>query len=98
MKLTRMLKFKKAKINKKYYGSGWDRGCTYNVVSDGAIVSKLNELCDKYNAEIVRIRLTADDFDDKDCIIKIKAHRKDFKNIVNDFTLHFIRYIEHLRY
>ena len=98
MKLTRILKFKKAKINKKYYGSGWHSGCTYDVVSDGAVVSKLNELCEKYNAEIVRLSLTADNFDDKDCIIKIKAHKKDFKNIVNEFTLYFIKYIEDLRY
>ena len=95
-----MFKFKKVRMNKKYYGSNYyDCGCTYNVISDGLIVSKLNELCKKYNAEITRLSLTSDGFlNDKYCIVKMKAHRKDFKNIVQEFTLYFIKYIQDVKY
>ena len=97
MKLTWILRFKNAKINEKYYGYS---SSTYDVISDGAIVRKITELCEKYNAEIVRINLTdtTSYFNDKECFIKIKAHRKDFINIVNDFTLHFIKYIQDVKY
>lgn len=97
MKITRMLKFKKAKIDEKHYGYG---NSTYNVISDGAIVKKIIELGKKYNAEIVRINLSDSDswFGEHDCFIKIKAHKKDFINIVNDFMLYFIKYIQNVRY
>lgn len=100
MKFTRILRFKKAKINEKHYGYGFNSSSTYDVISDGAIVRKITELCEKYNAEIVRINLTdtTSYFNDKECFIKIKAHRKDFINIVNDFTLHFIKYIQDVKY
>ena len=100
MKFTRILRFKKAKINEKHYGYGFNSSSTYDVISDGAIVRKITELCEKYNAEIVRINLTdtTSYFNDKKCFIKIKAHKKDFINIVNDFTLHFIKYIQDVKY
>ena len=100
MKLTRILRFKKAKINEKHYGYGFNSSSTYDVISDGAIIRKITELCEKYNAEIIRINLTNETgyFDNKDCFIKIKAHKKDFKNIVNDFSLYFIKWLSDIRY
>ena len=100
MKFTRILRFKKAKINERHYGYGLNISSTYDVISDGAIVRKINELCEKYNAEIIRINLTDEVgyFNDKNCFIKIKAHKKDFRSIVNDFTLHFIKWITDIKY
>ena len=100
MKFTRILKFKKAKVNEKHYGHGWDHSSTYDVISDGAIVKKINELCEKYNADIIRINLTDEDdyFNDRYCFIKIKAHKKDFLNIVNEFSLHFIKWVSNIKY
>lgn len=100
MKFTRILRFKKAKINEKHYGYGFNSSSTYDVISDGAIVRKITELCEKYNAEIIRINLTDETgyFNDKDCFIKIKAHKKDFINIVNEFSLHFIKWLSDIRY
>ena len=96
MKLTRMLKFKKAKVNEKFYGSNyWDMGSSYDYVPDGTIVRELNKLCEKYNAEIIRITLRDVN---KESVIKIKAHRKDFKNLVNDFMIYFIKWIYNVRY
>ena len=100
MKFTRILRFKKAKINEKHYGYGFNSSSTYDVISDGAIVRKITELCEKYNAEIIRINLTDEtgSFNNKDCFIKIKAHRKDFINIVNEFSLYFIKWLSDIRY
>ena len=58
MKFTRILRFKKAKINEKHYGYGFNSSSTYDVISDRAIVRKITELCEKYNSEIIRINLT----------------------------------------
>ena len=100
MKLTRILRFKKTKINEKHYGYGFDSSSIYDVISDGTIIRKITELCEKYNAEIIRINLTDETsyFNNKDCFIKIKAHRKDFINIVNEFSLYFIKYIQDVKY
>lgn len=100
MKFTRILRFKKAKINEKHYGYGFDSSSIYDVISDGTIIRKITELCEKYNAEIIRINLTDETsyFNNKDCFIKIKAHRKDFINIVNEFSLYFIKYIQDVKY
>ena len=100
MKLTRILRFKKAKINEKHYGYGFNSSSTYDVISDGAIVRKITELCEKYNAEIIRINLTNETgyFNNKNCFIKIKAHKKDFINIVNEFSLYFIKWLSDIRY
>ena len=100
MKLTRILRFKKAKVNEKHYGYGWNGGSSYDLVSDGAIVRKFTELCEKYNAEIIRINLTDEIsyFNDKNCFIKIKAYKKDFINIVNEFSLFFIKWLSDIRY
>ena len=72
----------------------------YDVISDGTVVRKITELCEKYNAEIIRINLTDETgyFNNKDCFIKIKAHRKDFIKIVNEFSLYFIKYIQDVKY
>ena len=99
MKFTRILRFKKAKINEKHYGYGFNSSSTYDVISDGAIVNKLNELCEKYNATIKRINLTDEDwYRQKDCFVKIIAHKKDFINIVNEFSLYFIKWLSDIRY
>ena len=100
MRLTRTLRFKKAKINEKHYGYGFNSSSTYDVVSDGAIVKKIIELCKQNNAEVIRINLSDNDswFCEHDCFVKIKAYKKDFINIVNEFTLHFIKYIQNIRY
>lgn len=100
MKFTRILRFKKAKINEKYYGYGFNSSSIYDVISDGAIVRKITELCEKYNAEIIRINLTNETgyFNNKNCFIKIKAYKKDFINIVNEFSLYFIKWLSDIRY
>ena len=78
MKFTRILRFKKAKINEKYYGYGFNSSSTYDVISDGAIVRKITELCEKYNAEIIRINLTNETgyFNNKNCECRFKKRKE----------------------
>ena len=64
-------------------------------------LSKAQELCDKYNAEIKQIYLTDEtkNLDElEDCFIKIKAYKKDFMNVVNDFSLYLLKWISNIRY
>ena len=99
MKLTRILRFKKMRVNEKHYGYGWNSSSSYDVISDGAIINKLNELCEKYDAIIKRINLTDGYwYKQKYCFVKIIAHKKDFINIVNEFSLYFIKYIQDVKY
>ena len=97
MKIIRMIKFKKRKVNQKFYGYS---GSSYDLITDGAIVDKIHELCDKHNATIRRISLTDESSwgEQKDCIIKIFAHKKDFLNIVNEFSLYFVKWISDIKY
>ena len=101
MRRTRTIKFKKSKVNEKNYGIGMDSGRCYSVVSDGTIVGIIHKLCDKYNAEIKQIYLTDEtkNLDElEDCFIKIKAYKKDFMNVVNDFSLYLLKWISNIRY
>lgn len=103
MRRTRTIKFKKSKVNEKNYGYGigMNSGRCYSVVSDGTIVGIINKLCDKYNAEIKQICLTDEikNIDElEDCFIKIKAYKRDFMNIVNDFSLYLLKWISNIRY